>query len=868
MPLPLPLPLLLMAEEDDLVHIETLLLELERISFVAQRDARAALPSLHGFGSATARAWLQSARDLFLHDRECGKSFMRHSPRIAEATGVVLPWVEQAREFLRWVNAHHCLDGFLGQADEVWKDWGEDAEREWFAMGLAWCERSLADGRAYFSAPFRPLGGEQGIAGLRALLAPAEPLQATRRLALSCYLEGAPLARNLVGEAGLPAWARRGADLLAAGRSRGEAWFRLESEESLQQLLQAIPGYRGRLHSRFLQLLLRAWLGTEVPFADSDWRPDHGRPMLETDGRKLYLPAVLPSRDDAIIAVQHAAGHLAWDSYSRERIEALFAHAGSVHPPLDDAGRITWRPLFAGYADRMFRMQILFDLAEDLRVNARLKTQIPGFVERLLRLARQQAAPAGPAGDYFCLALRAHEWFFGHSTDPQSASPAPTRDESICLGHLGRMLDPDATVLDAWMAAEAMFSDSALPEITIRERADAYLPGLSFNAARPVYPQPTRGGELSDFRDVGDAYEEHQFEREKQEDAPEQAPEGVQRDPDADIQMPRERTSGSGGRIGVGIPQPAQVDRSGVVWRPSTAGIAYREWDYREQRYQDEWVRLRERVLEDEDAAAAEAILSAQRPLLKQLTRGLEMQRPMRPAPMRRQPDGDELDLEAVTGFVADKRAGLSPSPLIYRRRAVRHRDTAVLLLADMSTSIMARHPGGEGKIVDRIRAGVMLFAEALDSIGDPFAISGFASKQRDQVYYYWIKDFSDSLDPTVRARIAAISGRLASRMGAALRHATQAMTRVNAQHRLLLILSDGRPADYDDGGDPRYLHEDTRMAMKEAQDVGLHPFCITLDSSGSEYLPAIFGPGHYTVMDRVDDLPRRLPEIYLRLRR
>jgi nitric oxide reductase NorD protein len=853
-----------MAEEDDLVHIETLLLELERISFVAQRDARAALPSVQGFGTAIARAWLQSARDLFLHDRECGKSFMRHSPRIAQTTGVVLPWTEQAREFLRWVNAHHCLDGFLAQADAIWSEWGEDAEREWFALGLGWCERNLSDGRAYFSAPFAKLGGAQGIAGLRALLAPAESLHASRRLALACYLEGAPLARNLVGETGLPAWARRGADLLAAGRSRGEAWFRLESEESLQQLLESIPGYRGRLHSRFLQLLLRAWLGAEIPFADSDWRPDHGRPMLETDGRRLYLPAVFPSRDEAIIAVEHAAGHLAWDSYSRERIEALFARAGRVHPPLDDAGRITWRPLFAGFGERMFRMQILFDLAEDLRVNRRLKTQIPGFLERLLRLARQQAVPTGPAGDYYRLALQAHEQLLGEPAGVR----ASTRDEAICLAALEPVLEPDATVLEAWLVAESMFADSALPEITIHERADAYLPGLSFNAARPVYPQPTRGGALSDFRDVGDAHEEHQFEREKQEDAPQQHPEGVQQDPDADIQMPRERTSGSGGRIGVGIPQPAKVDRGGVVWRPSTAGIAYPEWDYREQRYLEEWVRLRERVLEDEAPLVAEAILDAQRPLLKQLTRGLEMQRPMRPAPMRRQPDGDELDVEAVTSFVADKRAGLSPSPLIYRRRAVRHRDTAVLLLADMSTSIMARHPGGDGRIVDRIRAGMMLFAEALDKIGDPFAISGFASKQRDQVHYYWIKDFGENLDPVVRARIAAISGRLASRMGAALRHATKAMTRVSAQNRLLLILSDGRPADYDDGGDTRYLHEDTRMAMKEAKDAGLHPFCITLDSSGSEYLPAIFGPGHYTVMDSVDELPRRLPEIYLRLRR
>ncbi|MFP4131426.1 MAG: VWA domain-containing protein, partial [Thiohalospira sp.] len=91
---------------------------------------------------------------------------------------------------------------------------------------------------------------------------------------------------------------------------------------------------------------------------------------------------------------------------------------------------------------------------------------------------------------------------------------------------------------------------------------------------------------------------------------------------------------------------------------------------------------------------------------------------------------------------------------------------------------------------------------------------------------------------------------------------------RASARRRLLLILSDGRPADYDDGGDARYLHEDTRMAVKEAVDAGIHPFCITLDPSGGEYLPTIFGPGHYLIIDHVDDLPARLPEIYLRLRK
>jgi len=838
-------------EAEDLVEIEEILQHLEDISFVAHRDAKEALPAIRGFGATAARRWIETARDLFFHDREAGKSFMRHSARLAEHVGGVEPWRAQAAEFARWVNSADALEGFMAQADRVFAAWGEAGEREWYETGLRWCGRSLPDARAYFETDFEQLADGRGIDGLRALIEPAETLFDERGLTLDCYLEGAPIARNLVGDGGLLSWARRGADLLKAGRSRGEAYFRLESDESLKLLLEALPGFRPRMHGRFLRLVLLAWLDADIPLADSSWKPGEGRPMLETDGRRLYLPAVMDSREEAIVATQHAAAHLAFDTYARADVERLFQRAGAEHPPLDDKSRITWRPLFAGFGERMFRFQILFDLAEDLRVNARLPERIPNFLPRLVQLAEAHQRPPGTAAVYYDFALKAHQALLrGEAQDPR----------------LAPVLEPDADVVTAWAVGEELFADAAFPEITIEERAEAYLPGLSLNQSLPVYPQKKRDGSLADFRDH-EAHDEHRFQHEKQQEQPQQAPEQAQKDPDADIQTPQQETSGTGGRIGTGIPQPAQVAKRSVPYTPRKDGIPYPEWDYREQRYISDWVNLYERVLEDENPELAQTILSENADTLKRLTRGLEMQRPMRLAPLRKQMDGDELDTEAVIDFIADKKAGLSPKAFIYRRRAVQHRDTGVLMLADMSTSIMARHPGGQGKVVDRVREGMMLFAEAIEKVGDPYAIAGFASKQRDQVNYYWLKDFNEDLSTTVRNRIAGVSGRLASRMGAGIRHSLEAFRRSPAQRRLLLILSDGRPADYDDGGDQRYLHEDTRMAMKEAVDAGVHPFCITLDPSGSEYLPAIFGPGHYTIIDHVDELPRRLPEIYLRLR-
>ena len=216
----------------------------------------------------------------------------------------------------------------------------------------------------------------------------------------------------------------------------------------------------------------------------------------------------------------------------------------------------------------------------------------------------------------------------------------------------------------------------------------------------------------------------------------------------------------------------------------------------------------------------------------------------------------------------AERLAGMSPEPSIYRRREIRQRDVSVTLLADMSTSIMQHLPEGGGRLVDRIRAGVLLFAESMEEVGDAYSIAGFASKYRDNVSYFTIKEFDQPYTADVRSVIGGLSGRLATRMGAAIRHATARFAGVQSRRRLLLLLSDGRPEDYDDGGDRRYLHEDTRMAVKEAMAAGVHPFCITVDTMANQYLPQIFGRGHYLVLDHINSLPNKLPEIYLRLRR
>ena len=822
---------------------EDILDHLAAISFVAGRDARAALPVVTPLGEVATLRYLETGRDLFFYDREAGKAFFHATADLVKAFGGLDPWLNQARRFLSQRGTFRAAVGFFEQASAVRRGWGVEGEALWFALGAAWIDRHVDSAASYFRVPVAVLFGDAGTAGLRALLTPADTL-AKGRLGLGTYLEGAIKVRGICGLDGVAEWARRGADVLAAGRLRGEAWFRLESDEARSFLLEVLPGFHMGTHKRLFGLLLQAWTGLHLPLEEGDWSLEGGRSFLETDGRSLFVPAVMPNREEALLAFYHTGAHLVFDSYEQDAIRALFAEIGMEHPPLDPDQRMTWRPLFARFGEDMTRFQLIFDLCEDLRVDTALEREMPGYLARVLRASRQRSLPEGAAGCYYQAALSLLE---GGMTGrlPEDMAALTTAQ---------------AGIVDAFRAALTLYATTDLPPISLSERARAYLPGHSPNAARPVYPRHKRGTDVPEMDgggELGAAGHE-----EKPRETPQQA-EG--NDPDMDI--PPEDIQGTGGRVGVGIPIPAKVIGSGRGVQGPKGGWPYREWDYRQQSYKENWARVHERPLRERDEVRAVAMAAEYDGTLRRLKQALQAQKPTRMAPRRRQYEGDEPDLEAAVQFVVERRAGRSPKASIYQQRRPQQRDTSVLLLADLSTSIMAEAGDSGVRVVDRLRAAMLLFGEALVEVGDPFALYGFASKYHDEVLLYPIKRFADKFDFRARALLGGLSGRLATRMGAAIRHSSRLMLRSPAQRRLLLILSDGRPADYDDGGDSRYLQEDTRMAVKEAQDLGIHAFCISLDPCGGEYLPLVFGPGHYLVLPHLDSLPTRLPEIYLHLR-
>jgi nitric oxide reductase NorD protein len=818
-------------------------------SVAAHREVEQALPDIQPHGDAIMLAWLNACRTLFDFDREAGRAFIRGSSEAERVSETVLPWTEQALQFMKWRGSWRALEGFMANLPRAFGSLGHAGERRWAEIGFQWCSRQIDSGSAYFSTPVIDLSGRQGISGIEQLSMPAEELFESRKLMLATYLGGAIRVRNLLGAQAILPWALRGADILQAGRARGEAYFRLESEESLALLLEHLPGFRLVDRSRLLGMLLDVWFGGEFELKESNWSPEKGRPFVETDGRTLYFPAVMGSRDEAILAVLHGAAHMRYGTFDRGPMQRMFEAAKIEFPA---SGPVSWAPLFMRYGDDALRFQLIFDLCEDLRVDFRAHQEVPNYLPRLVATAKAARVHRTESTPYFDLALASIEGALRVARSEGEADP-----------RLTPLLEPHATVADAFRIASEIYNESTLPRVLdIEAFHAAYLPGRGPNTTRLAHPQEQQD-EQQQQQAGAEQQNQPQEEGEEESDAPQNAESGDQQDSGK-----REEVAGYGESSGSAAQAAAKSENERGNRGGSDKGIPYPEWDYRESRYKRNWSWVQEKRLSESNLAETSRLMKQYSNALKRLKKAIQSQKPTRMAPKLRQLDGDDMDLNAVVSYVAEKVAGRSPKADIYKRREMRQREIAVTLLADMSTSIMQHLPEGGGRLVDRVRAGVLLFAESMEEVGDTYSIAGFCSKYRDNVSYYTIKDFDEPLSHEIRSTIGGMSGRLATRMGAAIRHATAHFQGIESRRRLLLILSDGRPEDYDDGGDRRYLHEDTRMAVKEAVAKGVHPFCITVDTMANQYLPQIFGQGHYLVLDHINSLPNKLPEIYFRLRR
>ena len=346
--------------------------------------------------------------------------------------------------------------------------------------------------------------------------------------------------------------------------------------------------------------------------------------------------------------------------------------------------------------------------------------------------------------------------------------------------------------------------------------------------------------------------------------------------------------------------------------RGDVASFRYDEWDYHNGVYLRAWCRLYEERLHAAGASGAAKLLEAVRPHVRAARSQFEQVRPIGYQRVKKTPDGDELDLEAIVAARADIKNGTSPDERVYSRRERLRRDVGAALLIDLSASTddilhdtgveptsdasaprstkvqdirdpffdededydFAARMAEEAKkrrIIDILRESALLLGTALESLGDRYAVYGFSGYGRDCVEFFVAKELDEPFDDRVLDAIAEMKPKRSTRMGPAVRHATTKLEGCGAALKVLMIVSDGFPQDHNygpDRGEHEYGVQDTARALVEAEARGIETFCVTVDRSGHDYLRRMCPEDRYLVIEETAELPEALHKAYRQLTR
>jgi nitric oxide reductase NorD protein len=453
-------------------------------------------------------------------------------------------------------------------------------------------------------------------------------------------------------------------------------------------------------------------------------------------------------------------------------------------------------------------------------------------------------------------------WLPFHVAQPSGAKTAPA-----LLARLSRaLIDPDFEDPDGWVqkskemfyAAREHWGDQQMSRVLGSLLGnDLGQMRVQFNAKTYV-PEPPYRDENSGLWDWGE--QPNQMAEEELLDESVRIVRQEEKDlnpPDRERQEP-ERDEGSTNRA-----RPVEEE-------PVDIGIPvarYPEHDHLTGRDRPDWVTVKEYEPHLGNPDEIERAIEANPELRFRIQAMIRAAKVSRPRRRKRMAEGEQLDLDAAIEAVLSQRIGESPDPRIYATVMRQFRDLSVLLLLDVSESTNDPIKGSRRSTLELEKQAVALLGEAMEGLGDPFAVAAFCSDGREDVHYLRIKDFGERFGALPLSRLAGLTGSLSTRMGAAIRHAGAELAKQTTYRRLLLLVTDGEPSDRD-VPDRRYLVEDARYAVMRLTAQGIDTLCVGLDSGAENHLARIFGPRNTIMIDRIDRLPDRLPSLYFRLTR
>ena len=633
---------------------------------------------------------------------------------------------------------------------------------------------------------------------------------------------------------GLRRWATWGAQAHRTEYEAQIAYFGLKSKESLAMLQQERKGTLLVDVQRRINMYLRALWGRDFfmrPTAGDFENREGLRPFIED--YFIHLP-------DALDAVQGNDGLVDATQLYRAACAHAAAHVVFTRQPISAESLNPWQ-------------MAMVALAEDARVEALAVARFPGMRPLWAQLHTTPATQQATAGDW--LARMARAWI-----DPTYEDDHP------------------------WIAQGRALMAEAMPRLLAQphDNSESWAMGVQLAHSYRELTQgpafaPRTDGQAAVYRDDNRyfwAFDGYDFERSVA--AGYEPPQQVRKQVNLMEFVNELEVEGAGDdaqEVWVLGTELFPYEDLGVSFNesegrePVLPPVHYAEWDHMIQLERPAWATVQERRPKAGDPTLIDGILSEHRRLIGRMKFILDAMQPQGVQRIRKLEDGDEIDLNAALASVIEMRMGRQPDPRIMMRSVRKTRDISVLVLLDLSHSTNDKVAGQEHTVLDLTRSACALLADAIQKVGDPFAIHGFCSDGRHDVNYWRFKDFDQPYDELAKARLAGMQGQLSTRMGAAIRHATAALKAQRSSKKLLLVITDGEPADVD-VRDPQYLRHDTKKAVEAAARNGVTTYCMSLDPRADQYVSRIFGERHYLVVDKVERLPEKLPVLYAGLTR
>ncbi len=642
------------------------------------------------------------------------------------------------------------------------------------------------------------------------------------------FISKAPLAIKLMGTEGTRQWLLEAMDVydregLYPGSSvlgQIEGFAREYRLNNITVKLEEVK--------HILDIFVRGLSGREMAIQASS--------KIFTDTRNLYLPAKVNRFNDY---------QLNYTFYKTLTVH-LWAQTwfGTFRRPGPDSPHL--HEILSEYEDNGRALR-LFNLLETFRLNACIERELPG-------LAREQ----------------------------HGLYPTPEIHDATWQAIIQHLQQEDATVIDSLDATSKLYMlqqpwpdpfpyqgemslESARDAIENRLEIDRMMLKKSLSELAESLLDQSQSDEISEGTDtrelqaVMDEFGNPEFTMDGESvplpDDLEQLLSSIHQDIDS---IPPEWLDMKGSDQHVDHPKSGESMSLGTSTAPDQGNVFYYdEWDFRRQCYRKNWCILTEQEVSAVYDDFAATTMEKYRHLVSDIKRHFEALRGENKF-LKAQSFGDEIDLDAVITARSDMLTGVEMSDRLYSLMRKQERNLAVAFMVDMSGST-------KGWINEAERESLLLLCQALEILGDQYAIFGFSGMTRNRCEVYRIKTFDERYNKEIEARISGLRPQDYTRMGVVIRHLGSILNTVEARTRVLITLSDGKPDDYD-GYQGEYGIEDTRQALFEIRHSGIHPFCITIDRDAVDYLPHLYGPANYVVIDEIRKLPLRVADIYRKL--